>query len=351
MRLPQGLRNREFRDVVIVIDARTLSSDAPMHLRRDLEMTSAQTVDEILSAINLLGVDVHVYAGPAEFGAEAARHKQDIVWPLYSGQISRNRSALVPAICETYGLRYVGPDVYGHMICQDKEVATNLARSIGLTTPWHRVIRSIAQIDSMRQFPLPFVVKPLLEGSSIGISQRNLIRDHATGIEIASEILDLMDQPVLVEQFVGGREVSYNFLRDETMNHWAYSEIYVEHDDDYFASHLFDAEEKIKMTLPRSVRVIDDLLPECTRKRIDRFIEAVGAITSCRIAGKHCDGRFILLEATPDAHLWEGGAFAAGFIHKGWSYVELIGTIIHGAVRFPPYLSTNGLGTGDSSQT
>ena len=330
-----------FRAIVIVVDVRSPDVDMPMHLRRDLESSSATTVAEILRAINVLGIKTYVYSSPYEFSLNAEEHQTDLIWPLYGGEGSRNRTAIVAAICEAHGLKYVGPDVYGHIICHDKEVAKNLAGSLGLVTPWHRVIRSHNDLQLIRHLPLPFVVKPLLEGSSIGISQRNLIRDHEAAIQLTAELLNTFAGPVIIEDFVAGKEVSYNYIAAGNAHHWSYSEIYVKDNAHYFDSHLFDAEEKIKMMLPRSVRTIDELLTEDDRVKLDCYISAVGQIVYCRIDGKHNNGKFVFIEATPDAHLWRGAAFPASFINKGWSYVDVISAIISAAVRSHLYRSTS----------
>jgi D-alanine-D-alanine ligase len=326
--LPDG-----FRDVILVADSQhSTNSTIPTHRRRDLEKSEDSTVAALLSAFRELGITVHHYKEPSELGANAKHHREDLVFSIYGGEKSRNRMALVPAICEAHGLRYVGPDVYTTIICQDKEISKNLAHESGLTTPRHRIVRTKEDFGSIRSFSPPFVVKPLLEGSSIGISQKNLIFKEQDGIAFAEDLLITFEQPIMIEEFIGGREVSYNSIESQPVNLWSYSEIHVAGQEDYFDSHLFDADEKLHRHLPRTVRTIDSELSETDKTHIDRFLAAVGKYGYCRVDGKHYKGKFVFLEVTPDAWIAPGGAFAASFINKGWSYADVISKVLASAV-------------------
>ena len=326
-----------FRHVVLVAD--TLQnpggSGSPVHMRQDLEMTDENTMRALLEALAELGLKVYHYRDPKRLGVNAKKHARDLVLSIYGGKGSRNRMALVPAVCEVHGLAYVGPDVYGRVICQDKEVSKNLARQCGLDTPRHRVIRSTEDLKAVEQFQPPYVLKPLMEGSSIGISPSSLVREGEDGAGVARSLLDELGPPLMAEAFVGGREVSYNCIEASPENFWAYSEIHVEGRDDYFDSHLFDADEKLNRRLPRRVRTIDDELNEEDRERLNRLLATVGRFGYCRVDGKHREGRFVFIELTPDAWIAPTGAFAASFINKGWSYAEVIGAVLSSATPAP----------------
>lgn len=326
-----------FRDVVLIADYLDVSlpGDVPAYLRQDLEMTSEATLQTLLSTFAELGLQVHHYRDPKALGWNAERHVNDLVLSIYGGQGSRNRMALVPAICEANGLRYIGPDVYGRIICQDKEVSKNLARECGIEAPLHRIVRRLDDLGVVDYFPKPFVVKPVMEGSSIGIGPHSLIHEGEDGADIARRLLQEFKQPVLIEAFVGGREVSYNCIEAEPENLWSYSEIHVEGRDGYFNSHLFDADEKLHRRLPRRVHTIDQELDDEDRKRLNKLLTMIGRFGYCRIDGKHNEGRFVFIEITPDAWIGPTGALAASFMNKDWSYANVIEAILFSATLNP----------------
>ncbi len=296
-------------------------------------MTEHETLDALVGALRALGVEPRIYDDPTKLEKSAALHKNELIWPLYSGQSSRNRLALVPAICEAHRLPFIGPDAYGQIVCQDKEISKHIARTCGLATARHRLLREPSDVTRLAQFPTPYVLKPVREGTSIGISQRNLIWHSEEGGALASELLREFGQPIMVEEFVGGKEVSYNYIVADPDCHWNFSEIHVDGQESYFDSHLFDAEEKVHRSLPRHVRVIDEMLSTDDRNRIDDLIRAIGTIVYCRIDGKLHNGRFIYLEATPDAHIAPEAAFSASFIIKGWTYTDVISAILRAATQ------------------
>ena len=90
-----------------------------------------------------------------------------------------------------------------------------------------------------------------MEGSSIGISQENIVTSVDSMLTLAGKILEQFQQPVLIEEFVAGREVSYSRIQNAGDDAWALSEIVMEGDPGFFEHRLFDAHEKL---LPRPDR-------------------------------------------------------------------------------------------------
>lgn len=324
--------NFSFRDVVIVADIwEGKAGPGPLHLRRDLEMTDATTFRQLTNAVEALGLKFHHYVNPAELGEHASEHRQDVVLTIYGGQASRNRMALVPAICETFGLRFLGPDVYGRVIAQDKEVSKRLALDCGVRTPAWRIIRTRDDVRHALRMNMPVVAKPLMEGSSIGISQRNILRNPEMIEQFSIELLEAFKQPVLVEEFVAGREVAYSCIENAGPDAWAFSEVFIEGKPGHFEHRLFDADEKTAPTAGRSVCNIDAELNPEDLHALQNFVSAFGAYGYCRVDGRLANGRFHFLELTPDAWIAPRGQFARGFTEKGWTYERVIGAVLASA--------------------
>jgi len=327
--MEQKFRHFTFRDVVVVADLfDTGASGLPPHERHDLEMTDNDTLHALCRAVAQLGLKVHHYSGPDELARHADLHREDIVLSIYGGQRSRNRMALVPAVCEAFGLRFIGPDVYGRVIAQDKEVSKRLAKDCGLRTPAWRVVRSETQLASALGIRLPVVVKPLLEGSSIGISQGNLAFHYHDVVSVGRKLLRQFEQPIIIEEFVPGREVSFSKIHSTTDDVWSFSEIVVANDPKYFNLRLFDAQEKLVRTSGRSVKNIDGEMSEDDRKRLEKLLSYFGPYGYCRVDGRLSDGTFVFLELTPDAWIGRYGQFAMGFTLKGWDYTEVIAAVL-----------------------
>ncbi len=319
----------QFNNVVLVVDERDPDADVlPIEARRDLEQTERPDLDDLVAGIEQLGHAVVVYRSPKELTGHAASHASDLVWSIYGGAHSRNRMALVPAICEANGLAFVGPDVYGRVICQDKEISKRLAQDCGLRTPPFRIVRGPEDVAFTLGFPLPAVVKPLLEGSSIGITQQSLVRTQDALAAQLDLLLRLQMQPLIVESFVSGREVSYNIIETGGDPLWNLCEVRIGGDSDFFDQALFDAELKLRRDVRKSRHEISGEFADEDRSLCDALIDMVGHMGYCRVDGKLLDGKFSFLEITPDAYIGKEGTFTAGFMATGMSYPEVIRAIL-----------------------
>lgn len=327
------MRAFDFDGLVLVADLcdESYPNDQDHTYRRDLEQTEQDTLDDIVAAADSLGVEVHHYQSPAELAKSADRHRADLVLSIYGGAGSRSRMAITPAVCEAFGLRFIGPDTYGRVIAQDKEISKRLAVACGLSTPAWRVVRTEREASIASRLDPPVVVKPLLEGSSIGISASSLQITSEGAKDKAIALLQEFKQPVLIEQFIAGQEVSYTKFEYPADDLWGLSEVVIAGDKDYFSNRLFHADEKVIRDPRRTVRNIDLMLAPDDKMAIDQFLSAFGQYGYCRVDGRLSEGRFHFIELTPDAWLGRAGQFAMSYTEKGWSYTDVIAAVLASA--------------------
>lgn len=339
------MRSFGFDGVVLVADVIPEEREgeaAGLSERRDLEQTEPSTFAALSAAISNLGLKLFHYSTPADLARNAERHLDDIVLSVFGGSSSRSRMALTPAVCEAFGLKYVGPDAYGRIVAQDKEISKRLAVDCGVSTPPWRVIRTEAELTISAGPSPPVVVKPLLEGSSIGISGRCLQNSRDGAVAVAADLLRQLQQPVLIEQFVPGREVSYVRIENSSADYWAFSEACIPDDPAYFDTRLLDAEEKVFRHPGRTVRNINSELAPEDKAALDALLAAFGRYGYCRVDGRLQAGRFHFIELTPDAWLGPVGQFAMGFTECGWTYEEVIAAVLQSAASTPRAPSSSG---------
>jgi D-alanine-D-alanine ligase len=335
--------NFPFEGVIVVADVIASSAEVPTHLRRDLEQTDQSTLRELSDAIRRLGLNAYHYEHPRLLAANAERHLNDIVLSIFGGSISRSRMALVPAVCEAVGLPFVGPDAYGRIICQDKEVSKALAQEVGLRVASHRIIRSKEDLRKLADFGLPYVAKPLWEGSSIGVGPDSLVTDRRRGVEIVEALLMTFEQPIMVETFIPGREVSYCFIEPAGRARiTALAEIVWEGDAGHFDHHLYDARHKELADGRKTVQVISRELRRSDATAMDTLLQTLGPIGYGRIDGKLINGEFVFLEVTPDAWLGATGTFVNSFSEQGLSFDGVIAHLLLSGRSIPRDQSANG---------
>src|SRR6266566_7536770 len=170
------------------------------------EWDSPTTIAAVESALSRLGNVVRLEANE-HFPERLRQAKPDIVFNIAEGFRGVNREAHVPAICEFYGIPYTGSDPFTLTLCLDKARAKETLAFHGIPTPRFAVVAELNEIESRTaDLLLPLFVKPLHEGSSKGITHRNLCWDRSQLLAQAKLLLEHYRQPVLVEEYLPGEE-------------------------------------------------------------------------------------------------------------------------------------------------
>jgi D-alanine-D-alanine ligase len=112
-------------------------------------------------------------------------------------------------ILERRGIAYTGEGVEGSQTAFDKIRSKEKFREHGVTTPLWEVIHP----GQRPTIPLPIVVKPSREGSTVGV----VIVKNEAEIEFAISQAAKYGRELLVEQFVSGRELTIGILGDEAL--------------------------------------------------------------------------------------------------------------------------------------
>lgn len=329
-----------FRAAVIVADLIDEDDqDTPVHLRRDLERTDRATLDAICKVIVKNGFGVYHYETPKELAENAKKHRDDVVLSIFGGVESRSRMALVPAICETFGLCYIGPDAYARMMCQNKEVSKAVASHVGLTIASHRIVRTEKDIEYALGCQYPAVAKPLWEGSSIGISAQNLITNRLDGERVLRFLLEHLKQPIMLETFVPGQEVSWCFIDGKSPVR-SLVEVVWDGDPTHFHNRLYDADHKMSGVVAE-YRIVTQELTRETEDSLERLIFSLGPLGYGRIDGKLSNETFVFIEATPDAWLGPNGTFMSSWVGS-FTFEEAILRILRSSLQTRPSLLPNG---------
>ncbi|MBL7120256.1 MAG: D-alanine--D-alanine ligase [Dehalococcoidia bacterium] len=175
------------------------------------EYDSEETVDGIAAAIEARGHRVVKLGGGREFLHRILQEKVDLVFNIAEGLGNHSsREAQVPSVLEMLDINYTGSDPQCLAICQDKPLAKTLLRVAGILTPDWRVIRDTEQLRqaSWASFPLPCFVKPAHEGSSKGIRLVSRAESPEDIVHLSALLLEEYEQPVMVEEFIAGAEVT-----------------------------------------------------------------------------------------------------------------------------------------------
>jgi D-alanine-D-alanine ligase len=170
------------------------------------EWDSPATIAAVESALSSLGKVVRIEANE-DFPERLRQTRPDIVFNIAEGFHGVNREAHVPAICEFYGIPYSGSDPFTLTLCLNKARTKETLAFHRIPTPKFLLVEKLADLYRVAEMlTLPLFVKPVHEGSSKGITDSNLCRDRDQLFRQTEFLLENYRQPVLVEEFLPGKE-------------------------------------------------------------------------------------------------------------------------------------------------
>lgn len=140
--------------------------------------------------------------------AEVVARAPDLVFNLCESLAGDARhEAVLPSLFELAGVRYTGsgPLALASALRKDRAKALLVAR--GVPTPAAAVSADGALPSAAELPPLPCIVKPAREDASTGIWLRSVVRSAAERAARVAEVHARYRQPVLVEEFIAGREL------------------------------------------------------------------------------------------------------------------------------------------------
>lgn len=130
-----------------------------------------------------------------------------------------NVSSLVEAaILDELGIPYVGSGTPAIAVTTNKPLAKELWQKAGLPTSPFRVAGSekdCAVFQNNPPFEYPLFIKPAGGRGSAGIDEKSVIHDYDQLVSGVAERLRTIGQPVLIEKYLRGREITIGILGNE----------------------------------------------------------------------------------------------------------------------------------------
>lgn len=176
---------------------------------REISLNSGQAV---LGALQQKGVDAH--------GIDVQR---DIVRVLSDSDFDRafvmlhgrgGEDGVIQGVLETLEIPYTGSGIMASSVCMDKLRTKQMWMGAGLRTPPLYITRKAEpSLGSVAKMGFPVMVKPIHEGSSIGMSKVHSSEDIAAAWEKARQY----DNLVMAEKYIEGREYTVAILGSEAL--------------------------------------------------------------------------------------------------------------------------------------
>lgn len=170
---------------------------------REISVRSGTAVAAALRARGYRVTEVRV---GRDLSARLARLEPDVAFNALHGRYGEDGA--VQGVLELLAIPYTGPGVLTSALAMDKTMAKTVWRSQGLPTPRWIVVDPKARRLPPLPAPLPLVVKPNSEGSSVGVS---IVRARSR-LVAAVRLAGRSDRRVIIEEYVPGKEVTVGIL-------------------------------------------------------------------------------------------------------------------------------------------
>jgi D-alanine-D-alanine ligase len=149
----------------------------------------------------------------------AAGERWDLVFNICEGMHGLGREAQVPAILDVYNIPYTFADPLVMSVCLHKGLTKMVVRDAHLATPKFLVVersedltRWLRSDNAATKLAYPLFAKPVAEGTGKGVTPASRVADPSQLVSTCQMLLERFQQPVLVEEFLPGREFTVGLV-------------------------------------------------------------------------------------------------------------------------------------------
>ncbi len=285
---------------------------------------SLATGAKVIDALRQAGFDVDPIEVGDDLGAviAALTPRPDAVFNALHGRFGEDGA--IQGVLDLLGIPYTHSGVRASAVAMDKAAAKALFAAAGLPIAAGRTV-DINELEAADPLPLPYVVKPVNEGSSVGVE---IIR---TGDNRRAEVARAwkFGREALVEEYIPGRELTVAVMGDRAL---AVTEILAE------AGVFYNYESKYANGGSRHI-IPASIHPDVYARAMEVALAAHRAL-GCRGATR-CDfryddtagepGRLVLLEINTQPGLTPTSLLPEQAAHQGMSFPRLCAWMVENA--------------------
>jgi D-alanine-D-alanine ligase len=294
-------------------------------LEREISLRGGRRVER---ALRELGYSVKALDADGELIAHAIEQRPDFVFVAMHGR--GGEDGTLQDLLETLGLAYTGSDPLASALCMDKMLFKRMLRLHGIPTPAFHSFNETAfrELGGARTFPrllqelgLPVVVKPVAQGSAIGVKFVH------SAEQLPSAILGAFGygDRVLVERRIVGRELAVTIV-DSDGGPRALPVVELFTPESFYSYEAHYTIGQLRMEAPAD-------LPPAVRERVESAALASYRLMGCRdfarvdlILDERDEPQVLEINTIPG--LTETGIVTAAAEAAGMSFSELVAAIV-----------------------
>jgi D-alanine-D-alanine ligase len=287
---------------------------------------------QCLTALGQAGYRVTPIEVTADLGALVGLLREarpDVVFNTLHGRFGED--GCIQGVLDWLGLPYTGSGLRASAVAMDKAAAKAVFRMAGLPVCEHRLLTP-AELEAADPLPRPFVVKPVNEGSSVGV---HILR---AGDNRRAEIARAWQHgpQIMAEPFIPGRELTVAVMQDRALT---VTEI---------ATHLTFYDYEAKYAEGGSRHLLPAPIHPAAAEEAMRVAVAAHRALGCRgvsradfryddtvSGGQNAPGRVVLLEVNTQPGMTATSLVPEQAAHCGISFPDLCAWMVEHACHGP----------------
>jgi D-alanine-D-alanine ligase len=314
--------------VVILYNEPVLPADHPdVESEREIVYTVEEVAKHLVQAqfpVHKLGINTD--AQPLLDGLREI--KPDVVFNLFEGTGDHGHTeAYVAGLLEWSGIPYTGCPAQALCLARDKARTKYLLQGAGLPTAPFFVVEDLPVRPCTLSWPV--IVKPAHQDASVGIDQGSVVTNQDQLTQRVARLLEAYGPPVLVEEFIRGRELGIALIEYPDLKPLPISEIlFVEDDPAFWPIITYDAKwspgsRDYEATPPR--------YPATVSPGLARRLETIGRqafrLLGCRDYARidfrvKPSGKPYVLEVNPNPDFSPSAGFSGGLNSAGITHAQ-----------------------------
>ena len=284
---------------------------------REVSLNSGNAV---LVALRKQGYDAHPI-DPKTFPVATLKEQGfDRVFNILHGR--GGEDGTMQGLLEQIGLPYTGCGVMASALTMDKMRTKMLWKAFGLPVAEMEIVTTENRINLnpvavVKKLGLPLMVKPSLEGSSVGLTKVKAVEELESAVDFALKF----DRTVLIEEWLAGDEFTVPVLDGEVLpsikivpegEFYDYDAKYISDNTQYFCP--AGLTEEREQELRRLVKQAYDVVGCRGWSRIDVMADA--------------EGKFRLVEVNTNPGMTSHSLFPKSAATVGYSFEQLVEKIL-----------------------
>ncbi len=267
------------------------------------------------------------------------RQKPDAVFNLIEDfHDDPKKEFLIAGLYDLYGVSYTGAPPFALAICQRKALTKQILHANGVRTPRFKLLFE-PHMPRRHGLHYPLIVKPAREDASTGVSKGSVVFELEKLLEQVALAFKEFAPPILVEEFIEGRELHVSILGNDPPQvlpivEYDFSELPSDHPSiiSYKAKWdpLHEEYHRIHTICPAK-------LPKKIEKKVKQKALEAYTLTNCRDYARidlrlAVDNTIYVLEVNPNPDLTEGVSFMECAEKAGLSFSQTLRHIVEFAL-------------------